>query len=62
MSVSQIIKELPRLSITERRKLANRLQELEPESDVLDLCDALSLDAVSVLDQMEVEDAQSKKR
>ena len=62
MSVSQIIKELPRLSITERRKLANRLQELEPESDVLDLCDALSLDAVSVLDQMEVEDVQSKKR
>ncbi len=55
MSVSQIIEELPRLTLTERRSLANRLHELEPESAALDLCDALSLDAVGMLDQMEDE-------
>jgi hypothetical protein len=57
MSVNEIIDELPRLTLAERRALCTRIQELEPEQEALDLCDALSLEAVQMLDTLEEEDA-----
>jgi hypothetical protein len=58
MSVTEILEELPRLSLHERRELCTRIQELESERDALDLCDTLSLEAMQVLDRREEEDAQ----
>jgi len=53
MSMTEIIDELPRLTLAERRALCTRIQELEPAQDALDLCDALSLEAVQMLDKLE---------
>jgi hypothetical protein len=58
MSMTEIINELPRLTLAERRALCTRIQELEPEQDALDMCDALSLEAVQLLDKMEEDDAR----
>jgi hypothetical protein len=58
MSMTEIINELPRLTLAERRALCTRIQELEPEQDALDMCDALSLEAVQMLDKMEEDDAR----
>jgi hypothetical protein len=62
MSMTQIIEELPRLTLAERRALCTRIQELEPEQETLDLCDTLALDAVQMLDRMEEEDARRAQR
>ena len=62
MSMTEIIEELPRLTLAERRALCTRIQELEPEQETLDLCDSLALDAVQMLDRMEAEDARRAQR
>jgi hypothetical protein len=59
MSMTEIINELPRLTLAERRALCTRIQELEPEQDALEMCDALSLEAVQILDKTEANDARS---
>jgi hypothetical protein len=58
MSIAQILDELPRLTLAERRELSTRIQELEPEHEALDLCDALALESVQILDRMEEDDAR----
>jgi len=58
MSVTDILEELPRFSLRERRELCTRIQELESEHDALDLCDTLSLEAMQKLDRQEEEDAR----
>jgi hypothetical protein len=58
MSMTEIIDELPRLTLAERRTVCARIQELEPDRDALDACDALSLEAVQMLDKMEEDDAR----
>lgn len=58
MSIAEIINELPRLTLAERRAVCTRIQELEPEQETLDLCDSLALEAVQILDRMEAEDAR----
>jgi hypothetical protein len=56
MSVTEMIRELPRLSLAERRELTNKLLELEPEKEALDMCDYLADEALQMLDKVE-EDA-----
>ena len=57
MSLAEIVDELPRLSLRERRTLVRKLIELEPERDELAMCDHLAAEAVQMLDQMESADA-----
>jgi hypothetical protein len=58
MSVSEIMQEIPRLSLPERRMLTDKLLELEPGREVLELCDHLADEALQVLDRMEEGDAR----
>ena len=58
MSVAEIMREIPRLSLAERRMLANKLLELEPDRETLEMCDHLADEAMQVLDQMEKDDAR----
>jgi hypothetical protein len=58
MSVSEIMQEIPRLSLPERRMLTDKLLELEPGRDVLELCDHLTDEALQDLDRMEKGDAR----
>jgi hypothetical protein len=58
MSVAEIMREIPRLSLAERRMLATKLLELEPDRETLEMCDHLADEAMQVLDQMEKDDAR----
>ena len=58
MSVAEIMQEIPRLSLAERRMLTNKLLELEPERGAIEACDHLADEALQILDQMEDEDAR----
>jgi hypothetical protein len=58
MSFNQIIEELPKLSLEERRQLTRQLIELEPDRECLETCDRLSDEAMQVLDRTEEEDVR----
>lgn len=58
MSVAEIMQEIPRLSLSERRMLTLKLMELEPEKEALDMCDHLTDAALQVLDRMEEDDGR----
>lgn len=58
MSVTEIMQEIPRLSLLERRMLTSKLLELEPGRDVLEQCDQLADEALQILDRMEEDDAR----
>jgi hypothetical protein len=58
MSVSEILQEIPHLSLPERRMLTHKLLELEPERPTLEMCDQLADEAQQILDRMEEDDAQ----
>ena len=58
MSVAEIMQEIPRLSLPERRMLANKLLELEPDRETLERCDSLADEALQILDRMEESDAR----
>jgi hypothetical protein len=57
MSVTEIIQEIPRLSLAERRMLAAKIVELEPDREVLEMCDRLTDESLQILDKMEGDDA-----
>jgi len=58
MSVAEIMQEIPRLSLPDRRMLTNKLLELEPGREVLEQCDQLADEALQMLDQREENDAR----
>ena len=58
MSLNEIIEELPRLSLHERRSLVRKLIDLEPGREDLEKCDRLADEAMQMLDQMEVDCAE----
>lgn len=58
MSLSEIIEELPRLSLHERRALVRTLMDLEPGREDLRMCDHLADEAMQMLDRMEDEDRE----
>jgi hypothetical protein len=62
MSVSEIMREIPHLSLPERRMLTNKLLELEPGRESLEMCDRLADEAMQILDRMEDDDARRLQR
>ena len=62
MSASEIIAELPKLTLAERRRLAGAIFELEADAQLLRDCDARGAARFKILDAMEAEDAKSKAR
>ena len=60
MSVSEIIRELPRLSQQERRDVRRHLTEIEEVDADVRACDAAALEGAMTLDKLEAEDEQGK--
>ena len=53
MSAAEIIAELPRMSVRERREIASRLLELETDADALRIADETADQGFQILDQIE---------
>jgi hypothetical protein len=53
MSAAEIMAELPRMSVRERREIARRLLELEADADALKTADETADQGFAILDQME---------
>lgn len=53
MSAAEIIAELPRMSVPERREIARRLLELEADADALKTADEIADQGFQILDQTE---------
>ena len=60
MSKAEIIDELPRLSLQDRRELARLIFELEEGAEILRECDRLANERFLILDTMEAKDAQTQ--
>jgi len=56
MSAAEIIAELPRMTLRERRQIAQRLLELEADAEALRIADETADQAFQLLDQMEADD------
>jgi hypothetical protein len=61
MSAAEIMAELPRMSVRERREIARRLLELEADADALKTADGTADQGFAILDQME-SDGSAKTR
>lgn len=53
MSAAEIIAELPKMSVPERREIARRLLELEADADALRTADEIADQGFQILDQLE---------
>ena len=62
MSAAEIIAELPKLSLAERRRLAGAIFDLEAEADLLRDCDRRAAERFTMLDAMEAEDGSTSSR
>lgn len=62
MSAAEIIAELPKLSLAERRRLAGAIFDLEAEADLLRDCDQRAAERFTMLDAMEAEDGSTSSR
>ena len=62
MSASEIIKELPRLSETDRRAIREVLLEIANQDRDVALCNEAALDGALMLERMEDEDARPQPR
>ncbi|HEY3913390.1 MAG TPA: hypothetical protein VGN61_02795 [Verrucomicrobiae bacterium] len=56
MSAAEIIKELPRLSETDRRQIRQALLEIANQDPDIALCNQAALEGAILLDRMEDED------
>ena len=62
MSATEILAELPKLSQRERRRILDRLLELDDEAEMLEERRHLADEAFQMLDALEAEDAQNSTR
>lgn len=53
MSAAEIIAELPKMSVPERREIARRLLELEADAGALRTADEIADQGFQILDQLE---------
>ena len=53
MGAAEIIAELPRMTVRERREIARRLFDLEADAEALRTADETADQAFQILDQME---------
>jgi hypothetical protein len=60
MSKSQIIAELAKLSLHDRREIMERILELEDNSEILEERRHLADEAFQILDALEDEDAKDR--
>lgn len=59
MSATEIMAELPKLSPRERRRILDRILELDDEAEMLEERRHLADEAFQMLDALEAEDAQN---
>lgn len=62
MSAAEIIKELPRLTETDRRAIRQVLLEIANENPDVALCNQAAFDGALLLDRMEDNDARGQSR
>lgn len=62
MSASEIIRELPRLTESERRAVRQTLLDIANQDPDVALCNQAALEGAVMLDRMEDEDARHQKR
>lgn len=62
MSTAEILAELARLSPEDRRRILNRILELEDEAEAVEAARRTADEAFLMLDAMEAEDAASESR
>ncbi len=62
MSTAEILEEIPKLTSAERRRLLDRIMEVEDEAVVLDAMRHTADEAFQILDAMEAEDASREPR
>jgi hypothetical protein len=62
MSASEIIANLPKLSLAERRQVAGAILDLEAEANILRDCDKRADERFAELDAMESKDGSTDAR
>lgn len=62
MSATEIMAELPMLSPRERRRILDRILELDDEAEMLEERRHLADESFQMLDALEAEDAQNAAR
>lgn len=62
MSVAEIIKELPKLSESDRRAIRDVLLEIANQDPDIALCNQAASEAAVMLDRMEDDDARGQSR
>lgn len=60
MTTAEILSELPRLSRQDRRRILDRILEIEDEAEVLEASRRMADEGFQILDIMEAEDAASQ--
>lgn len=60
MTTAEILSELPVLSRQDRRKILDRILDIEDEAKVLETSRRLADEAFQILDALEAEDATSQ--
>ena len=62
MSTAEILGELPKLSREDRRRILDRILEMEDEAESMEASRRMADEAFQILDTMEAEDAASQSR
>lgn len=62
MSKTEIIAELPKMTLRDRREILDRILELEDEAELLEDRRRAADEAFQMLDSLEAEDAQNSAR
>lgn len=62
MSTAEILAELPNLSREDRRRILDRILEMEDQGESVEASRCIADEAFQMLDAMEAEDASSQSR
>jgi len=62
MSTAEILAEIPKLSREDRRRILDRILEMEDEAQSVEAIRRMADEAFQMLDAMEAEDAASQSR
>ena len=62
MTTAEILSEIPRLSQQDRRRILDRILEIEDEAERIEANRRMADEAFQMLDAMEAEDAASQSR
>lgn len=62
MTTAEILSEIPRLSQQDRRRILDRILEIEDEAGQLEVSRRMADEAFQMLDAMEAEDAACQSR